>query len=122
MHTVRADQQKNRLYITIAGMLDLKQAADAAGQCIAAAKTLRPGFDIVNDISQMKPGGDEVTAVIAKAQGEIGKLGPKRVIRVVGKAAVAAMQMNRTAKEAHVAYNANIVATVGDAEALLAKP
>jgi hypothetical protein len=121
MIEVRTDAQKKRIYLTIAGVNDVKTANDGAAKMLAAARSLGAGFDLVNDISTMKIVSEEVGAVIMKAQAELGKLGPRRVVRVVGSAAMAAMQMSRTGREAGATYGVQTVATVAEAEAALAK-
>jgi hypothetical protein len=120
-YSARPDASRNRLYIKLAGQLDVPTATAAANLCVQAAKALRPGFDIVNDVSEMKPSSDAASAIISRAQGEIAKLGPRHVVRVVGAAKVAAMQMSRTAREANVGHTAYTVATAAEAEALLEK-
>lgn len=122
MLDVRADAQRKRIDLTISGVNDVKAASEGAARLIAAAKAMGPGFDLVNDISEMKLGSEEVGAVITRAQAELTKLAPRRIVRVVGKSAMASMLMSRTAREAAVSYKVQQVATVAEADALLDKP
>ena len=122
MIEVRADAEKKRIYIRVCGANDVKVASEGAAKMLAAARSMGPGFDVVNDITTMKIVSDEVGAIISNAQAELDKLGPRRVVRVVGGAVMAAMQISRTARDAQVAYGVQTVATLADAEALLARP
>lgn len=119
MVEVRSDAKRKRLLLTISGANDAKDTSEGAAKVLAAARALGPGFDLVNDISTMKVAGDDVAAIISRTQAELTKLAPRRVVRVVGKAAMASLMMSRTAREAHVTYGVQTVATLAEAEALL---
>lgn len=122
MLDVRIDAPRKRIYLTFSGSNDARIVSEGASRLLAAARALGPGFDLVNDISMLKTSDDATTAIIARTQGELMKIGPRRVVRVVGKSGVAALQLRRTAREGGATYGVATVATVAEADALLAKP
>jgi hypothetical protein len=122
MLDVRTDTRHKRIYLTFSGTNDVKVVTEGASRLLAAARALGPGFDLVNDISNLKTSDDAAAAIIARTQGELMKLHPRRIVRVVGAAGVAAMQLRRTAREGGATYTVATVASVAEADALLAKP
>ena len=103
------------------GFFSDAEVITAADLTIAEIKKLKPGFTIINDISHFKAATQAGAENIKRAQVFANERGAKRIIRVVGKdaaaSAIAAMQFDRTSKQA--GYTADIVATVEDAEKLL---
>jgi hypothetical protein len=117
MYTIHTDRSHRRIYLTLSGFLSLAETKIAADQVIAAAKTLGPGFDIINDVSSFKPATPEAAQEIQRAQAFIQQAGVRRIVRIVGQNALSAMQFARTSKTA--GYTAEAAATVADAEKLL---
>ena len=118
-HSVRADIAKNRLYITLNGFFTDQEVRTAADRVIQEAGRLRPGFGVINDICSFKPATANGAEELKRAQLGLKQRGVGRVIRIVGAAAVASMQLARQSKEA--GYSADTAATVKDAEAMLSK-
>jgi hypothetical protein len=117
MFKLNADRIKNRLYLKLDGVFSEDDVKSAGEQIIQAARSLRPGFDIINDISGFKPVKPEVSVHIAHIQEEMMKLPVGRIVRVVGGNALGKMQFSRTSRE--VGYNALAAATLQEAEQLL---
>jgi len=117
MFTLKSDRVKNRLYLKLDGLFSEDDVKSAGGQIIREARLLRPGFDIINDISGFKPVKPEASAHIAHIQEEVMKLSVGRIVRVVGNNALGKMQLSRTSREA--GYNALNAATLQEAEKLL---
>ena len=88
-----------------------------ANTITAELQKLKPGFDVINDISSFKPASAQVTEKIVGVQRLVKESGVRRVIRVVGQGGLAATQLARTGKEA--GYGADTVATGEDAEKAL---
>jgi hypothetical protein len=81
-YEIRADRSTNRLYLTLQGTLEAEQVADAAQEAVDKAETLRPGFDIINDISRFRPPSPEAAEPIKEAQADLLEMGVERVVRV----------------------------------------
>ena len=117
MQTLRVDREKNRLYIVLAGFVDTEEMKTNSDETIAVTKQLKPGFDVITDISNFKPTTPEATKEIERVQASFKAAGVHRGVRVVGESAIAGMQFSRTGK--HVGYESCNVATLADAEKLL---
>jgi hypothetical protein len=120
MYNLRIDPAKNRLYVTLTGFFTPEEMKKCVDETILATKKLKTGYDVITDISQFKPGVPEVAKEIERAQTHFSTSGVGRGLRVVGHAALTAMQFSRTGKQA--GYNSNNVATMEEAEKILDKP
>jgi hypothetical protein len=114
---IRADVARNRLYLVLIGFFQDDEVKTASDKCIAEASKLKPGFDVINDISQFKPASPKGAEEIKRAQLFIKQHGVKRVIRIVGDAVITQAQFSRQEKE--VGYNADTAATLAEAEKIL---
>jgi hypothetical protein len=117
MYTVKVDVAKNRLYITMVGFLKADEMKACTDQVILETKKLKPGYDVITDISQFKPADQEAVKEIERGQAHFKATLIGHGIRVVGKSAVTSMQFSRTGKA--VGYIPDAVATVAEAEKLL---
>jgi hypothetical protein len=113
----RADIGKNRLYVVLQGFIQADEAKEAADLTIAEAKKLRPGFDIINDISTVKATSEQGVMELLRCQVFLKERGVRRVIRVVPEVSVGSLQIARTSKQA--GYEADTAASIEEAEAML---
>jgi hypothetical protein len=117
-YSIKADPIKNRLYLRLAGMMMDDDAKKVADTIVMEIKKLKPGFAVINDISELKPASEVASEHMRRAQDASAKAGVKRVIRVMGGKTITNMQWNRTLRETQ-GINAEVVATVAEAEKLL---
>lgn len=117
IYKVYADTAKNRLYVILRGFLPDATLEVASKEAIKEIDKLKPGCDVISDISTFKPATTKGADDIKKVQQHLAAHKPGRVIRVVGSEALAEMQMARLSKEA--GYVADAAITVADAEKLL---
>lgn len=117
MFTVKADVAKNRLYITLVGFFDANEMKACTDQTILETKKLKPGYDVITDISQFKPTGPEAVKEIERGQAHFKATEIGHGIRVVGSSATTSMQFTRTGKS--VGYLPDTVSTVAEAEKAL---
>ena len=117
-YDIKANAAKNRLYLKLSGMMTEADARKVADTIIGEIQKLKPGWAVVNDISELKPADDKATEQLKRAQDASAKAGCARVVRVVGKQAITNMQWNRTLQQAQ-GMRADNVASVADAEKLL---
>ena len=120
MYTVRADTVKNRLYVTLVGFFSVEEIKRCGDETIEATKKLRPGYDVVTDITQFKPGVPEVAHDIERVQAHFRKSGARQGVRIVGGNVVSGIQFKRTG--AHAEYNSVNVPSLEAAEELLSRP
>ena len=119
MYTIHADTLKNRLYVTLVGFFTLEEMQSCGNETIEATKKLRPGYDVITDITQFKPGPPEIAKDIERVQAHFRKSGARQGVRIVGASVLSGMQFRRTGAQAE--YNSVNVASIEDAEELLSK-
>jgi hypothetical protein len=117
MFKVHADLARNRLYLTLSGFFSFEEAKACGDETVAATHKLKPGYDVITDISSFKPGTQEVAKDIERVQAHFKSTGARRGVRVVGANAASSMQFARLATQ--VGFTSCNVATLADAEKLL---
>jgi hypothetical protein len=117
MYSIRADVLKNRLYVKFNGFFEFKEMKECTDKTIIESKKLKPGFDVITDISQFKAVGQETLAEVKRAQAYLKQSGVRHAIRIAGNSAVANSQFSRVGKT--TAYAPETVATLADAEKYL---
>lgn len=118
MYTVKADIKKNRLYVKLEGFFEHKEMKAATDKTILECKKLKPGFDVINDISDFKAVGQDTLDEVKRGQAFFKKAGIRHGLRVAGKAAaLTASQFNRIGKT--VDYVTDTVETMAEAEKIL---
>lgn len=118
MHRTEIDQVHNRLILRWVDLLNTSEVDRLQAEITSLLPQLRPGFDCISDIANMRPASHHVAERIEKLLEFLHGAGMRRVARIVGKgngAHVASAQMDRTAAEA--GYTAIHVDT--EAEALV---
>jgi hypothetical protein len=116
---IKADLWKNRLYLVLQGFFSDEEAKEVADKTIQEIRKLKPGFDIINDISNYKPMSQRGADEIKRAQIVAFQCGVGRVIRVVPTTTIGAMQFARKSKE--VGYDAELAPSIEEAENMLAE-
>jgi hypothetical protein len=120
MYEVKVDKEKNRMYLRLWGFVDGPATKKCVDHVLAEIKGLRPGFDVINDISDFKPTVDEAVTEIQRALAGLVKAGMRRSVRISPKeASVTSMQFARAKREAHAEYQVATVKTLAEAEKLL---
>ena len=117
MFTVEVDIQKNRLRVTFHGFLDAREMKECTDTTIKESMKLKPGYDVITDISDFKVVGQDSLGEVTRAQAHFKKTGVRHAIRVIGTAALANSQFTRMGKS--VDYVPQTAATAAEAEALL---
>ncbi|KAB2890249.1 MAG: PilZ domain-containing protein [Desulfobulbaceae bacterium] len=116
---VRADIKSNRLYITLsvtASKKELEKVYTDVRFCVA---DLKPGFDVITDLSQCTLGHLSGIPIFRKIMDYLVQHRPGEVIRVVGKMSVLFKQLIMLATRFQV-YKPVYVTTIEEAEERLA--
>jgi prolyl oligopeptidase PreP (S9A serine peptidase family) len=116
MYKVSKDVIKNRLHIELEGLIGIDEAIQASSAVIDAARTMKRGFDLVNDIREFRPTSEACVAELMRTQAFLVSLGMRHVVRVSA-SAVARMQLDRAGKA--VGYEAMTVTTLEEANRIL---
>jgi hypothetical protein len=119
MHTIKADIAKNRLIVSLVGRFTVEDMRTCNADTFAELKKLKPGYDIITDITQFTVSGDDVAAEIEKAQEHFVATGARNGVRIVGDKVLSGMQFRRTAGIA--GYRSINVKSMDEAEKLLAE-
>ena len=114
---MRPDPARNRLYATLEGFFTADEMRRCADDTIAAAKTLRPGYCTVTDISRCKPMPPEAAKEIERVQAHFRASGARQGVRIVAANVLSGMQFRRTGGSAE--YNSVNVASMEEAERIL---
>jgi hypothetical protein len=93
------DVGKNRLFIRIYGRLDDSKAESVADSIIQQMDRLRPGFDVVTDLTDAEPLGPEGVVQLKRVMEAHIARKSRRTVRIVGRSTKAALQFARTGKE-----------------------
>jgi hypothetical protein len=117
LYSVKADVQKNRLYVTLEGFFEKELMKECTDKTIEETKKLKRGFDVITDLSNFKPVGKEALAEVARGQSFFKQAGIRHGIRVESTSALTTNQFDRLGKS--VDYNPNVVKNVLEAERLL---
>lgn len=118
-YEIEGDKATNRLYITLSGRLDAEEIAVAADMAVETARTLEPGFDIVNDISGFRPPGPEAAAPIKEAQASLADIGIDRVVRIADDDTSTVVLNAFERRSRDVGYEGLTADSVAEAERLL---
>jgi hypothetical protein len=123
MHRAEIDQEHNRLILRWFDSQNISEIDQLQSEIERLLPQLKPGFDCISDISNMRPATKHVGDHIEKLQEFLHKAGMKRVVRIVGKsggAHTASDQMDRLAAQA--GYTTIHVDSEADALTALSKP
>lgn len=118
MYEVKIDPQKNRLYIILKGFLKNPEMQEVVDEVIRSIDKMKPGFDIITDLSEFKPVSQEGTEYLKRAQMAVYKSEVRKVVRVV-KHVISAMQFTRIQREIGADYEVIEANTLEEAERIL---
>jgi hypothetical protein len=113
MFQVTADPEKNRLYVTLEGHLEPAERLAASKAILVAIGQLRPGFDLVNNVSELHPTDTEGLNDLLRIQAAIKIKGVRSVIRIA-KIPLTRLQVERTAERSGL--EGDTAATVQEAD------
>lgn len=117
MYEIKTVAEKNRIYITFKGFLSVEDIKAAVNKEIEEVSKLKPGFDVIVDISDFKTSTQEGAEELARGQKLLIERGINRLIRVIGTQTLSRMQLDRKAKETGLI--AEEAASVEEAERML---
>ena len=118
MYKIKRDEVKNRLYITLTGVLSLEEAKKARQAIEIESESLKPNFDLINDISKFIHGDEEAGKVLQSIMIFLIQKKVNYVIRVVGTSKTGLMQFANNSLPID-SYKLKYVPTLEEAETLL---
>ncbi len=110
MVRIDADPARNRLLIAIAGSPTAEQLALARTLLDGTLSRLRSPVDVLNDIRELQELGPELLEEFLGFGKHLGRFGVRRTVRIVGRSAKAAVNIERLARHlkghaAHLAFS-----------------
>ncbi|WP_338864301.1 hypothetical protein [Myxococcus stipitatus] len=117
MFEVEALVAKNRLVVRLWGDLTTDEARRVGDAAVAAIERLRPRFDLLSDLKGVTSLCSESSVQMRRIMEAAKARGFRRVVRVVGRSAEAALVFERTSRE--MGYDAYLAFSLEEAERLL---
>jgi hypothetical protein len=118
MVKVKRDDLKNRLYVNLSGMLSLAEAGKAKDLIEKEVAFLKPGFDLINDISKFIHGDDEAGSTLKEIMILLIQKKVNRVVRIVGTSKMGLIQFANNSFSTD-SYKLYYVPTLEEAEKFL---
>jgi hypothetical protein len=120
MIKITTDAAKNRLYITMIGILTIEEAQKSKLAIESSVASLKTGFDVINDLSRFIRGDDAAGNVLKEIIIMLIQKGVNRVVRVVGTSKTGLLQFANNSLQIEQ-YKISYVPTHAEAELLLSK-
>ncbi|MGO9830124.1 MAG: hypothetical protein ACLPJH_08270 [Myxococcaceae bacterium] len=115
-HALDVSVEKQRLHCTLRGFFDVAQAESMLAELRVALAQLRPGFDVVADVSRLGGVSSSALPFFRRAATAFVEAGMHRMVRVVGSSPGAATSVARASEGL---YEARVVASAKEAALLL---
>ncbi len=116
--SVRADSEKNILYLKFSGFHQAEDAHENIAAILREVPKLQPGFAVINDISDFDVADLEAQEILKQGMAHLQSIGCRRVIRVVSRT-LAMHQFSSASQD--VGYKADLALSVAEAERMLAE-
>lgn len=120
MIKITTDIAKNRLHISMIGVVTFEEAQKSKLTIESSIATLKTGFDVINDLSRFIRGDDTAGNVLKEIIILLIQKGVNRVVRVVGTSKSGLLQFANNSLQIEQ-YKISYVPTLADAELLLNK-
>ena len=110
MVRINPEVGRHRINLEFAGVVTAEELTRAAAELQTALTRLRPPIDVLSDIRALERLDESLLAEFRRVGGVLGHFGVRRVVRVVGKSALAAVHVERLARTlkdhaAHLAFS-----------------
>lgn len=119
--SAQAAPEKNRLYILIEGVVDKAAAESLVTSIFQETTRLKPGFDVITDLSKMKIGFPSAALYLRNAMEFLKSRSVRHTVRVVGNSKSALMQFARATNAFRAKYRVSYVTTMEEAEKKLSE-
>jgi hypothetical protein len=120
MFKIKQNKEKNRLYITLSGIVSITEAKKARDQLIKEASELQPNFDLINDISGLIRAQEEAGKILQEIMLLLIEKKVNRVVRVVGESKEGLIQFANYSLPI-ASYKLKYIPTLEEAEVYLNK-
>jgi hypothetical protein len=118
MHTIKIDIQKNRLYLTLIGVLKIPEAKKIQEEIANSVSKLLPEFDVINDLSKYIQGDDKAAPILQEIAQFLIINKVKRIVRIVGQSKAGLLQFAKYTQKDEAKF-IKYVPTIEEAEIFL---
>jgi hypothetical protein len=113
---VEVSEREQRLHVRLSGFVDAAQATGFLAAVQQALSGLRPGFDVLSDVSRLGTVTADAHPVLRRVATALVEGGMRQMVRVVGGAPAGATALVRASEGL---YTARVVASTAEAARLL---
>ena len=92
MHVIKKDIEKNRLIISLSGVILYPEVLKIKDRIYKAVESLKPGFDTINDLSNFIKGDDDAATILGEVNKHLIEKKVRRIVRIVGPSRTGLMQ------------------------------
>lgn len=124
MYSVRKDTLKKRIYVKLAGFLEVEEAKRYAKEVVEAAESFHQQnapFTLVADLTEMKTASKEVAEVLSGVQEATASKGLRKSAVLLPAEAVGSMQIKRYSRMTEVEEVQEYFSNLSEAEEFLDK-
>ena len=118
-YRIRADHEKNRLYISLGKITRREVIERAVLETKRVCRTLKPGFTCLTDLRHYEPLDQNDERYIHKAQQVLLKAGIRKIVRVGGKKSIIGLFQDDQVNILFSAYAAQTTTSLQKAEKIL---
>jgi hypothetical protein len=118
-YKIRADQEKNRLYISLGKITRRELIKKAVSETKRVCRTLKPGFTCLTDLRHYEPLDQNDEKYIQQAQEILLKAGIRKIVRVGGKRSILGLFQDDQVSILFSAYAAQTATSLQKAERIL---
>jgi hypothetical protein len=115
----RADPARNRVYIRISGFFRDDEVDPLLRELEGILDTVRPGFDVVTDLTGFKPGAAGASEALRRGGELVKARGRRRAVRVTGRLVSGLLQFKRMLRPVFDEEDVRYARSIGEADAIL---
>lgn len=120
MYKIRVETEKNRIVLTLAGILTFNEAVACKEKIEKELVKLTPGFDVIDDISNFHLGQDSAVPAFKEIIKYLSNHNVNKIVQVVGSSETGLIQFAKLTEDLKT-DNFKYVPSFKDAESLLGK-
>jgi len=117
--SIHHDSAKNRLYLRLKGFFRGREGEMIYAELETALEQVRPGFDVITDISGFVPGSTEAIAILRKGAELVKSSGRRNAVRVTGGLMSGLLQFKRVLSPVFDEGQVHYATSLAEADSIL---
>ena len=115
----RTDPVRNRLYLKLVGFFRSRDVEPALAELDAALAQVKPGFDVVTDLSEFVPGSPAAADALRRGGERVKAKGRRHAVRITGGLMTGLMQFQRLLRGVFDEDSVRYTRSTAEADAVL---